>query len=208
VVRPEGYLFGAAVNAAARITAQAAGGEILVAAAVRHIAGSMPGVEFRDRGPVALKGLPERRGCTRSPGAPSGAGRRPLARDRVARVLHVGGAPPQSTVAGARRGGRLRIIPEASPFSTQSGDFTSRDPALNASFTPQANQFEYAVCAKLLNYPDRSGRAGGVLIPEVAHAMPHVSADERTYTFELRRGFRFSPPSGEPVTAAAFARAR
>jgi DNA-binding SARP family transcriptional activator/tetratricopeptide (TPR) repeat protein len=54
-----GDLFGEAVNAAARITAQAAGGEILVSQAVKDVAGTMPGVELLDRGAVALKGFPE-----------------------------------------------------------------------------------------------------------------------------------------------------
>jgi ABC-type oligopeptide transport system substrate-binding subunit len=34
--------------------------------------------------------------------------------------------------------------------------------------------------------------------------MPTVSRDGRTYTFRVRGGFRFSPPSNEPVTAATF----
>ena len=37
--------------------------------------------------------------------------------------------------------------------------------------------------------------------------MPSVSDDGRVYTFRLRPGFRFSPPSNAPVTAAAFRRA-
>src|ERR671914_128175 len=35
-------------------------------------------------------------------------------------------------------------------------------------------------------------------------AMPSVSADGRTYTFQLRDDFFFSPPSNERVTAAHF----
>ena len=34
--------------------------------------------------------------------------------------------------------------------------------------------------------------------------MPTVSPDGRTYTFVVRPGFRFSPPSDAPVTAATF----
>jgi ABC-type oligopeptide transport system substrate-binding subunit len=37
--------------------------------------------------------------------------------------------------------------------------------------------------------------------------MPDVSDGGRTYTYRLRHGFRFSPPSNQPVTAAAFRRA-
>ena len=34
--------------------------------------------------------------------------------------------------------------------------------------------------------------------------MPTVSADGRTYTFTVRQGFAFPPPSNEPVTAETF----
>jgi class 3 adenylate cyclase/DNA-binding CsgD family transcriptional regulator len=53
-------VFGAAVNAAARIAAKALGGEILVSDVVRQLMGSRSGVELRDRGRVRLRGFPER----------------------------------------------------------------------------------------------------------------------------------------------------
>src|SRR5712671_31680 len=34
--------------------------------------------------------------------------------------------------------------------------------------------------------------------------MPSLSHGGRTYTFRIRSGFRFSPPSNEPVTAETF----
>ncbi len=34
--------------------------------------------------------------------------------------------------------------------------------------------------------------------------MPDISPDGRTYTFRIRPGFRFSPPSGQAVTAETF----
>ena len=77
------------------------------------------------------------------------------------------------------------------------------DPALGPFDRVRA----YASCALLLNYPDRQAPEGARLRPEVARAWPKVSRDRRTYTFTLRSGFRFSPPSREPVTAAAFKRA-
>ena len=76
------------------------------------------------------------------------------------------------------------------------------DPA--RSFWPVSFQLEYATCAYLLNYADDSGAAGRVLRPEVAAAAPDVSADGRIYTFRIRPGFRFSPPSGQAVTAETF----
>jgi peptide/nickel transport system substrate-binding protein len=41
-------------------------------------------------------------------------------------------------------------------------------------------------------------------VPDVARSLPKPSADRRTYTFTIRPGFRFSPPSTEAVTAATF----
>ena len=64
-----------------------------------------------------------------------------------------------------------------------------------------------ATCALLVNYPDKPFPAGAKLVPEVARELPTVSDDGRTYTFRLRSGFRFSPPSDAPVTAEAFRRA-
>jgi serine/threonine-protein kinase len=65
-------------------------------------------------------------------------------------------------------------------------------------------QLEYATGAQLLNYPDASGARGTRLVPEVAAAMPTVTDGGRTYTFRIRSGYRFSPPSNLPVTAATF----
>jgi len=68
-------------------------------------------------------------------------------------------------------------------------------------------QFHYATCARLLNFPDAEGGAGRKLVPEVAARFPEVSEGGRTYTFTIREGFRFSPPSDEEVTAESFRRA-
>ena len=81
----------------------------------------------------------------------------------------------------------------------------SADPAMITSLIGQ--QLEYATEAKLYNYPDQSGTAGAAVLPEVAAAMPTVSADGRTVTIRVRPGFRFSPGplgGGTPVTAASF----
>jgi serine/threonine protein kinase/ABC-type transport system substrate-binding protein len=65
-------------------------------------------------------------------------------------------------------------------------------------------QLMYATCANLLYYPDSAGPEGTQLRPEIAAAMPTVSSNGRTYTFHIRPGYRFSPPSGEAVTAETF----
>ncbi|MEA2614788.1 MAG: hypothetical protein QOE72_571 [Chloroflexota bacterium] len=59
VTGEQGELYGAAVNAAARICAQARGGEILAAAVVKELAGTLPGIAFADRGWTRLRGFPE-----------------------------------------------------------------------------------------------------------------------------------------------------
>jgi serine/threonine-protein kinase len=77
------------------------------------------------------------------------------------------------------------------------------DPA--TAFSPTSLQVVQATCARLLRHPDASGRRGTRVIPEVAAGMPTVSADGRTWRFRIRHGYRFSPPSGDPVTASTFA---
>jgi YVTN family beta-propeller protein len=126
-------------------------------------------------------------------------------------TIPVGGSPTALTVAygrvwvavdaqaiapsrGGSSGGTLRIV---------SGlDVDSMDPSLAANGLSQ--QLLYATCAKLLNYPDKAGAAGSQLTPEVAEALPTRSPDGKTYTFTIRPGFRFSPPSDQPVTAETF----
>ena len=76
------------------------------------------------------------------------------------------------------------------------------EPALNTD--PGGLQIEFATCAKLMNYPDKPPPEGWKLQPEIAAAMPTLSPDGRTYRFTIRPGYRFSPPSNEPVTAATF----
>jgi DNA-binding SARP family transcriptional activator/ABC-type transport system substrate-binding protein len=82
----------------------------------------------------------------------------------------------------------------------------SAEPAMIWSLIGQ--QLEYATEAKLYNYPDQSGRAGAIVTPEVAAAMPSLSADGRTVTIRVRSGYRFSPGrqrgAGTRVTAETF----
>ncbi len=59
-IREKGDLFGAAVDAAARIMSKAAGAQILVSGAVRSVVGEGKDITFIDRGPFWLKGFPER----------------------------------------------------------------------------------------------------------------------------------------------------
>jgi peptide/nickel transport system substrate-binding protein len=101
------------------------------------------------------------------------------------------------TSTAVRDGGIFRIS-----LPVQSG-LDNMDPAL--SFTAPGWALLDTVCARLMAYPDTRPPAGLRLQPEVAAAPPTVSRDLKTFTFKLRRGFRFSDRS--PVRASAFARA-
>jgi YVTN family beta-propeller protein len=125
---------------------------------------------------------------------------------RVTDTVPVGASPQDVVVADGRvwvsvrprtedaqgfPGGTVRV-------ETQAG-VDSLDPAL--AYDPTSVGLLNATCAKLLNYPSEVGAGGTRLVPELAEALPRRSNGGRTYTFAIRRGFRFSPPSGEPVTA-------
>ncbi|HMC69189.1 MAG TPA: ABC transporter substrate-binding protein, partial [Mycobacteriales bacterium] len=130
--------------------------------------------------------------------------------DKPTATIAVGGSPQAITVAGDR----AWVTVDAqtiSPTGLAAGGGSARvdyqfdvehmDPALGDSVS---SLLLYATCAKLLNYPDRAGLAGSQLVPEVAQSLPTRSADGKRYTFTIRGGFRFSPPSNEAVTAQTF----
>lgn len=58
-IHEDGDLFGAAVSAAARISGHATAGTILISEVVKILAGNVPGVTFKDKGLVELKGFEE-----------------------------------------------------------------------------------------------------------------------------------------------------
>ena len=97
--------------------------------------------------------------------------------------------------AGIKEGGTLLV-------NISTSDVQSIDPAIDYEFLGWP--LEAATCMKLVNYPDKPMPQAAVLYPEAAKAMPRVSADGKTYTFTIRPGFLFSPPSSQPVTAQTF----
>jgi YVTN family beta-propeller protein len=128
---------------------------------------------------------------------PSGQSPQAVVVSRGAVWVTVAASPATPSSSSAGPAGVLRVAREV--------PFASTDPALSGlSFDLQAPQLYYATCAGLLTYPDRPAPEGTRLVPDVAAAMPSVSADGRTYTFIVRPGFRFSPPSKARVTAATF----
>ena len=130
-------------------------------------------------------------------------------RGRVVKTIEVGGSPQAIAVGN----GRVWVSVQtalACP-GVRTGDVVCVDSAywLDSLDPAVANTLPswtimYATCAGLFNYPDRPAPAGSRPEPEVAAAQPVRSADGKTYTFTIRPGFRFSPPSNAPVTAQTF----
>jgi ABC-type transport system substrate-binding protein len=95
-------------------------------------------------------------------------------------------------------------LADASPPSK--GIFLVGMPGASVQIDPQVSYvstgwwLEYATAAKIYNWSDRGNR----LVPEVASRVA-ISNGGRTYTFFLRKGFRFS--DGAPVTARSFSNA-
>jgi peptide/nickel transport system substrate-binding protein len=85
-----------------------------------------------------------------------------------------------------RRGGTLRLV-----YLQQPGN------------DPQNGLFSTLRATQLPLYSSADAEGGPSIRPVAAAGLPLVSADGRTFTFTIRRGFRFS--DGKPVTAQNFA---
>ena len=112
----------------------------------------------------------------------------------VAALLGLLLASPGSTHA-TREGGTFRIGIPAQLFGP------SIDWAL--PFTRSSALVLDATCAGLLTTPDKPLPGGYRIVPEVAVDYPRITNGGRTYTFRVRRDFRFS--TGKRVTASDFA---
>ncbi|MDX6477240.1 MAG: peptide/nickel transport system substrate-binding protein [Gaiellaceae bacterium] len=95
----------------------------------------------------------------------------------------------------AVQGGTLRV-------NISKSDVTTLDPQIDYEFL--GGSILWATCVKLVYYPDQPAPLGSQLRPEAAAGLPRVSANGRTYTFTVRKGYRFN--TGEAVTAASFGR--
>jgi YVTN family beta-propeller protein len=116
-----------------------------------------------------------------------------VAHDLVWVTVQAGAVPPE-VPSVATEGDVARVLVPSDPSPT--------DPALYVD-----PQLMGATCALLYSHSPRPLPENARLRPEVARGQPSVSDGGTTYTFRLRSGYRFSPPSNEPVTAAAFERA-
>jgi peptide/nickel transport system substrate-binding protein len=104
------------------------------------------------------------------------------------------GAGAGSAAATAKKGGTITTVSRS--------DFDYVDPGL-AYFSHSWNMMS-ATNLTLLYYPHTEGPARNRLAG-MASPMPRVSNGGKTYTFTIKKGFRFS--DGKPVTAANFKRA-
>jgi class 3 adenylate cyclase/ABC-type oligopeptide transport system substrate-binding subunit len=113
-----------------------------------------------------------------------------------------GGLVLVEVVPGATFADRIDSLEgEVAKLLVEPYQIENADPALAPSFL--AFQVERATCANLLRYADAAAPRGWRLLPELAATMPQVSAGGRTYTFRVRSGYGFAPPSNDPVTASA-----
>jgi YVTN family beta-propeller protein len=98
--------------------------------------------------------------------------------------------------AAEHRGGTLRVSSAAEAPS-------SLDPAI--AYDPETFRILTLTNDGLLAYKRVGGPGGATLVPDLASALPDVSADGLTYRFPLREGIRYS--TGEPIRPEDFRRA-
>jgi len=114
----------------------------------------------------------------------------------LAAAMFAGTAAGGSAASGQKVGGSLTL--------TNRSDFDYVDSSL-AYFSHSWNMMA-ATNLTLMYYPHSSDLAlAGRLAPMASQGFPKVTNGGKSYTFTLKKGFRFS--NGTPVTAANFARA-
>jgi peptide/nickel transport system substrate-binding protein len=106
-----------------------------------------------------------------------------------------GAASSASAASGkaSAKGGTFR-------FDSQS-DFDYIDPQL--AYFSHTWQLGNILGLHMLGFPDKEGAEGSRMRAEAATGLPAVSKDGKTYTFTIKKGFKFS--NGAAVTAANFA---
>jgi peptide/nickel transport system substrate-binding protein len=97
---------------------------------------------------------------------------------------------PQSSFAGAKKGGTLKL-------NMSSTDVDYMDPAL--AYYQLSWDLLYVACRPLVNYPDKPSPAGVRPQPDGAASFPKVANHGTLYTFKVRRGMKFS--NGVAITA-------
>ena len=156
-------------------------------------------------GSVLLRSRPT---ATASGWQTAGTARRPDRRAQQQGHREGRGRRKPAGVGGRRRQG-LGQRPDASGCPAERGNRRRERPLVRDRARP-CGQFDAGEPGRvrdlrtLLTYPDEPGTGGLRLVPDAARALPTVSKDGRSYTFTIRPGMRFSPPSNQPVTAQTF----
>ena len=126
--------------------------------------------------------------------------------DSARRILNTGNRPEAVATSGdriyvavktsglAHRGGVLTVL-VGSPFD-------SIDPAIG--YTTQTWQALILTNDGLVTFKREGGSEGTRLVPDLATQIPAPMDDGRTYTFQIRRGIRYS--NGAPLQPADFRR--
>lgn len=104
-----------------------------------------------------------------------------------------GGGDQGQPSAQPQRGGVLRAGVDDFGFN---GGFDPTGEYLGAAWGLYS-----AMLRPLMGYTFVGGEAGNELVPDLAAAMPEVSADGLTYTFKLKPNVKFQPPLDRAVTS-------
>jgi ABC-type transport system substrate-binding protein len=105
-----------------------------------------------------------------------------------------GGGGSTDTGGTPKQGGTITVGYQGEPDGI--------DPAVN--YTNLGWCIEQMLYNGLVKFASGSGEEGAKIVPDIAEAMPTVSADNKTYTFTLRQGVKFAPPVDREVTAEDF----
>ncbi len=141
--------------------------------------------------------------------SPGGSIARIDARTGAIRLVHVGNEPADLAVAGhnilatvlpslaSHRGGTLTVVARLSP------------PGLSADTAVAWSTYLWQILSMtndgLVGYRRVGDRAGGTPVPDLATALPVPSDGGKTYTFQLRKGIKYS--NGDLVKPEDFRRA-
>ncbi len=106
------------------------------------------------------------------------------------------------------RGGTLRIVMDGDIPGLRAPTPDVLDPQLDITFYESIELFRCCLTRTLLSHNGRSAAEGGArLEPDLAAALPEVSADGLTWTFHLKPGLHYGPPlQAVEITAGDFVR--
>ena len=106
------------------------------------------------------------------------------------------------------RGGTVRVVMAPGDPALRDPSPDVLDPQVDGSLWLSTELWRCCLVRTLLSHNGRSAGDGGArLRPDLAEALPEVSADGLTWTFHLRPGLHYGPPLGSvEITAGDFVR--